>query len=90
MSIDDLAHIQETVWEGRAKWYNIGLGLRLTPGTLDAIEQTNRHDTDQCFRETLKKWLSKSELKPSWSGMAAALRAPTVGHGELAEKLPEI
>ena len=89
LSLDDLAYVQETVWDGRAKWYNIGLGLGLTAGTLDAINKTNHHDTDQCFRETLKKWLSRSELTPSWSGLAKALRAPTVGYEELAEQLPE-
>ena len=89
LSVDDLAPVQEAVWEGRAKWYNIGLALGLTAGTLDAIEQTKRHVTDQCFTETLKMWL-KSELQPSWGGLAKALRTSPVGLGHLADQLPNI
>ena len=84
--MDDLAFVQRAVWEGRAKWYNIGLELGLTAGTLDAIRETYRYNVDQCFTETLKEWLNQSD-HPSWSDLARALRAPPVGHGQLAEKL---
>ena len=88
--MNDLAFVQETVWEGRAKWYNIGLQLGLTAGTLDAIQRTNHHDTGDCFRDTLKEWLSKIDLNPSWNSLARALRAPPVGLGELAEQLSNL
>ena len=87
---DDLASVQRAVWEGRAKWYNIGLQLGLTPGTLDAIQKTNHYDTDRCFTATLKTWLRSADLHPSWSGLARSLRAPPVGWGDLAEKLPNL
>ena len=85
--MDDLASVQRAVWEGRAKWYNIGLELGLTPGTLDAIQLNNPHDTDRCFTVTLKEWLSSSELRPSWSDLSRSLRASPVGMGHLAEQL---
>ena len=85
--MDDLASVQTAVWEGRAKWYNIGLDLGLTAGTLDAIKLSNHHDADDCFTATLKEWLSRSDLRPSWSGLATSLRAPPVGLGYLAEQL---
>ena len=88
--MDDLAHVQRAVWEGRAKWYNIGLELGLTAGTLDAIQQTNRHDTEDCFRTVLKEWLSNSELQPSWSSLARSLRAPPVGLEQLSQQLPNL
>ena len=84
----DLASVQEAVWEGRAKWYNIGLQLGLSPGTLDAIKLGNQSNPDDCFTETLKLWLRGSWNRPSWSGLARSLRAPTVGLVELAEQLP--
>ena len=86
--VDDLAEVQSKVWEGRAKWYNIGLALKLTPGTLDAIRANHRFVED-CFSATLKKWLSVSKLHPSWSSLATALRDKTVGLQELAEQLPK-
>ena len=85
--MDDLVKVQRAVWEGRVKWYNIGLELGLTVGMLDAIQLTNKHDVDECFREMLKKWLRKSDLLPTWSSLAEALRAPPVGLEQLAEQL---
>jgi hypothetical protein len=84
--VDDLASVQRAVWEGRAKWYNIGLELGLTAGTLDAIQQTNHHHTDNCFRATLKEWLNKSD-HPSWSVLASAMKASPVDMGHLAEQI---
>lgn len=88
LTVDDLADIQRAVWEGRAKWYNIGLELGLTAGTLDAILQTNKHVVDDCFRAMLKEWLSKSDPFPTWSSLAKALRTQPVGLEQLAEQLP--
>ena len=87
---DDLASVQRTVWDGRAKWYNIGLELGLTPGTLDAIQLANQCDPDRCFTATLKTWLRSGDLHPSWSGLARSLRAPPVGLESLAEQLPNL
>ena len=85
----DLADVQRALWEGRARWYNLGLELGLTAGTLDAIQLTNVNDVDTCFRSMLKKWLRKSELVPTWSSLARALREPPVGLEELAQRLPD-
>ena len=87
LTVDDLASVRRAVWDGRAKWYDIGLELGLTAGTLDAIQQTNHDHTDHSFRATLKEWLSRADLQPSWSSLAAVLRAPPVGLGHLAEQL---
>lgn len=87
--MDDLASVRRAAWEGRAKWYDIGLELGLTAGTLDAIQQTNQYNTDICFRATLKEWLSRADLQPSWSSLADALKAPPVGLGHLAKCLME-
>ena len=87
LTVNDLATVQRAVWDGRAKWYNIGLELGLKPGTLDAIEKKNFHDTDDCFRATLHAWLSSEDLCPSWRHLADALRAPPVGMWHLAEEI---
>ena len=85
--MNDLAFVQTAVWEGRARWYNIGLQLGLDPGTLEAIEIGKQSNPDRCFTETLKEWLSSPDLHPSWSSLARSLRAPPVGLEDLAEKL---
>ena len=85
LTVDSLFMVKKMVWEGRAKWYNIGLALNLKAPTLDAIQRTHHHDVDDCFTATLKEWLS---LHPSWSDLAIALRDKTVGLENLAEQLP--
>ena len=87
LTVDDLVSVRRAVWDGRAKWYDIGLELGLTAGTLDAIQQTNQCKTDICLRDTLKEWLSRADLQPSWSSLARSLRAPPVGLGHLAEQI---
>ena len=86
----DLASVQSAVWEGRAKWYNIGLELGLAPATLDAIQQTNYGSIDNCFTVTLKEWLKRGDLYPSWSSLARSLRVRSVSMEHLAEQLPSM
>ena len=87
LTVDNLASVQRAVWEGRAKWYSIGLELGLKAGTLDAIQQTNHYDVNHCFTAMLKKWLRRPKLNPSWSCLARSLRESSVGLGHLAEQL---
>ena len=75
------------MWEARSKWYNIGLELGLTVGTLDAIKKSNHCDVDDCFRATLIEWMRNSKLKPTLSSLADALKSPTVGLPHLAEDI---
>lgn len=78
--------VQCAVWEGHAKWYNIGLQLGIDAGELDSIRESEHYDPDRCLTSTLKKWL-RSGFQPSWSSLASALRAPTVGLGHLADQI---
>ena len=87
--MDDLLTVLNITWDGRAKWDFIGLELGLNSGTLDAIKRSNKEEADDCFKETIKTWLSSPDLNPSRSRLAKALRSPIVGLGYLAEKLPK-
>ena len=72
-------------WEARVEWYNIGLGLRISPDDLDTIQKDHR-DTKPCYMEMLKVWL-RTKPHPSWSKLAEALKSPLVGYEDLADKL---
>lgn len=52
---------------------------------LDSIKTKYRDDPEDCFRESIHSWLRGDNPRPTWSALAAALRAPTVGLGQLAE-----
>ena len=61
----------------------MGLGLGISPDTLDAVERNNR-DCEDCYRAMLKQWLKE---EPALSSLADALRSPSVNMGHLAEEL---
>jgi hypothetical protein len=73
------------VWEARAQWYNLGLGLTISPDTLDTIELANTGKPDCCFRVMLTTWLRGDG--PTWNTLAEALRSPSVGLSHLAEEI---
>lgn len=80
LSTDDLEKVLEVVWEARLTWYNIGLGLQISPDRLDGIKEACQ-DCNECLREMLKVWLRSVPPSPTWKALAKALRSPTVGYG---------
>ena len=87
LGISDLHSVQVAAWEVRGKWYSCGLALGLPCDTLDAIKETNRGVCDICYTETLKEWLKSAHPPPTWCALCSALKSPSVGYVELAEKL---
>ena len=82
---NDLARVYDAAWEARPKWYDLGLELRITPDTLQTIQLNQHADINSCFREMLNEWLRGGHA--SWSKLADALRAKSVGMEYLAEQL---
>ena len=76
------------MWEARAKWYNIGLKLGISAGSLDAINKAANQNPDDCITAVIKDWLKNGKPKPSWAAVAKALKSPMVDYGHLAEQLP--
>ena len=81
----DFNKIYETLFEARAKWYNLGLALGLDTGTLDSIKHNNKDECEACLREALKQ--QKHTTKLTWTEIIKALRSPTVEENIKADKL---
>jgi hypothetical protein len=88
LTTDDLGDVLEAVWEARVKWFNIGLKLGISAGTLNAIKKNNSQDPDDCLTAMLEYWLNNGQPKPLWAALAKALKSPMVGYAQLAEELP--
>jgi hypothetical protein len=88
LTIDDLGDVLEAVWEARVKWYNIGLKLGISVGTLDSIEATSQNP-DKCLTAMIKDWLKNGKPKPSLPQLAKALKSRMVGYAQLAEELSD-
>ena len=85
LGTSDLQLIYGALFEVRAKWRPIGLELRLTPGTLEAIEQ-EKSKTSNRLEAVLLDWLRVTR-GASWKQVIDALRSALVGEIQLAEKL---
>ena len=68
------------------QWYDLGLQLKLTEGTLETIKSDNHENAQHCLRKVLSTWL-KIDPRPSWQTLCAALRSRTVGAEKLASDL---
>ena len=86
LSVNDLLVLREELNTVRAKWYDVGMQLRLSVGTLDAIKAQYLNDPSDCLRETLKVWL-KTYPSPSWTNIVDALGSKTLGETGLAVEL---
>ena len=64
----------------------MGLGVGISPNTLDAVKRDNR-DCADCYRAMLKQWLKE---EPALTSLADALKSPSVNMGHLAEELANV
>ena len=83
LTVDDLRVLTKELHNVRAKWYNIGVQLGVSVGTLKAIEKQYLNDPTDCLRETLTTLLISST--PTWTNIVDALSV--VGEVRLAADL---
>ena len=67
------------------QWYQLGLQLKVKPGTLDRFRTQFSDPRDQLM-EMLKTWLTTSD-NTTWKTLTGALRSRSVGASQLAGEL---
>ena len=82
---NDLGEVLEEIVDISAKWYLLGLRLKLKFGKLDSI-QAQFPDPKRQLLEMLKTWLTTSDVA-SWKILTDALRSESVGATQLAGQL---
>lgn len=75
--MNDLNEVLKAAWEWRARWYFIGLALKVSVGTLKAIELKNHYDPDRCLTDVLTDWLRQSEPS-TWDALHEVLTSPQI------------
>ena len=85
LTVDDLRVLMKELNDVRADWYNIGVQLGVSVGTLKAIKSQCLNEPFDCLRETLTKWLKTSLSPPTWTNVVDALSV--VGEARLAAEL---
>ena len=87
LTIDDLPVVREALNKVRAKWYDVGMQLRVSVDTLDAIKKQCLNDPSDCLRETLMTWLKSYPPSPTWNDAVDALRSSVISESKLAADL---
>ena len=87
LTVDYLNIVQEELLEACAKWYDIGLALKVPVATLDSIRRDDQfgNHSDK-LREALKVWL-QTAVEPSWRDVVGALKSRAVGERKLARDI---
>ena len=86
LGINDLAVVREALIDVCAKWYHIGVELRLPEGTLSTI-RTQFSDLTDCLTEMCVRWLKCIDPPPTWDALANAVEKTSVGEKQLAQQL---
>ena len=70
----------DMTWPYRASWRQIGIGLGIDTGTLDAIEKNNKKVED-CLTELITGWLRNTEPRLTRAAIAAVLSSKCIAPG---------
>ena len=84
LGIDDLFDVKKALSTVSAKWYDIGIALRLNPNTLAGIQVRSSGDPSTCLSLMLTEWLKKNYDverfgKPTWKWLVDAVGDPAGG-----------
>ncbi len=76
----------DAVYPVRVKWHEIGMGLKVDIGTLDAIE-ADETSVNKRLLKTLQEWLQNG-TDCSWAALKKVMESSIVGRKDIASKLP--
>ena len=80
-----LGTILDSISTLTADWFNLGVALGLSYGTLKEIESNHQGDARRCLTEMVIAWLQmKDNAQPSWQALVSALSSPSVKRIEIA------
>ena len=84
--VPELLELLDALRDKAAKWFMIGLQLHFSTDELDIIEADSA-GVEECLRNVLRKWRSKTHPPPTWRALIDALRTSAVGEAVLARQL---
>ena len=83
-NIDD---VSKSLWPAKEKWEKIGLGLGLTPDTIQQIQTEKESDHGQCLYATLHSCIRQTQTARliNWRTLLRVLKSKEVDEAALAE-----
>lgn len=74
------------------KWYDVGIQLKISYKTLNAIRAINKRNTDICLMRVCEEWLlqeKKCSRVPTWSTVVEILKSKVISETELAGQIDQ-
>ena len=88
LKLDNLGLVLEKTYVARARWYELGLALRVPVSTLESIK-VEYSDPRETHREMLVAWLKQTEPQATWEALVKALASEVVEESSLAKRLKD-
>ena len=85
LTMNNFRDIEKQLWGIRYKWFKIGTQLNFKPDVLKSIEGKYKSEDDRYLPELIEMWLKRTEPKPTWAALVAALRE--IGEEGLADDI---
>ena len=83
-----LGTILDSISTLTADWFNLGVALGLSYGTLKEIESNYSNNARRCLTEMVIAWLQmKDNTQPSWQSLVSALSSPSMNRTEVANRI---
>ena len=80
----------EEVYDVRAKWYELGVHLRMKTSDLDAIKTEYQNNPHRCLLEMLSLWLKRKDPSPpTLQNVVVALSSRAINRKDIAQKIQE-
>ncbi|XP_064390037.1 uncharacterized protein LOC135337940 isoform X3 [Halichondria panicea] len=87
LSVDShLQVVRHAVWEVRSDWFDLGVELDISHGTLMEIKADHK-EVNQCFTAMLQCWLSQTSPPPTWATLIEALNSTVIGRQDIANNI---
>ena len=87
LSTDDLATLQNALYEVRDEWFTLGVHLKVETHDLRAIRAQCSNNLGECLLEMLSCWLTNTIPTPTWQTLLDALCCTAVGKPQVADKI---
>lgn len=87
LSTDDLATLQNALYEVRDVWFTLGVQLKVETPDLRAIRAQCSNNLGECLLEMLSCWLNNTIPTPTWQTLLDALCCTAVGKPQVADKI---
>ena len=88
MEVPEVVDVLDVLTDKAAKWYMIGVKLRLSKDELDIIKADSK-GVQECLTRMIDKWHANTEPHPTWKAVIDALNSRLVDEPGLALQLKE-